>query len=473
MDKNIVPREDNQILFYDSQLKEFYEIGQALSSEKDTLKLLDLIISNSMDLTFSDAGTIYLIVDEETGSPSFIKGNQRHGKILKFTITKNQSITVQVEENVLPISPQSICGYTAITGLPLIINDAYAIPVKEKYCHNKTFDLAMGYLTKSVLSVPMKTHEDKIMGVIQLINKKKPGIAKIDYTQKSSLENIIGFDYRDELVITSLAGQAAVALENSLLYREMENLLESYRAQNEQLEILNRNVLKAHEEERKRIAREIHDGPAQSLVNLSLEIEICKKYLQMDNIEKVSECLADLDQNVKAATKEIRMVIYDLKPSYLEEGLLKALQNHINIFTEKTGIHIDFSVFEFEMDFEYYFASTIYRIVQEALTNIYKHANAEKVEIELAYKNESLVLRIKDDGQGFDPTLLSDKKYERSGGGFGLEGMKERVELLKGSMSIQSKPGTGTLIFLSIPLSGRKPAEVSFTKRPEAGTNLS
>jgi two-component system sensor histidine kinase DegS len=452
MDKNIVSREDNRIIFYDSQLKEFYEIGQALSSEKDTIKLLELIINNSMGLTSSDAGTIYLVVDEATGNPSFIQGDHRCGKILKFTITKNQSIAVQVGENKLPISPQSICGYTAVTGLPLIIDDAYAISSKEKYCHNKTFDLKMGYLTKSILSVPMKTREDKIMGVIQLINKKKPGIVKLDFSQRNIVENVISFDYRDELMITSLAGQAAVALENSLLYRQMEGLIRSYKAQNEQLEILNRNVLKAHEEERKRIAREIHDGPTQLLVNLSLEMEICKKYLQMGKTQKAVECLSDLDENVKAAAKEMRMVIYDLRPSFLEEGLLKALQNRVDTFKEKTGIQIEFAVSDFETDFEYYFASTIYRIVQEALTNIYKHANAERVKIVLDYREDNLILLIKDDGQGFDLTRLSDKKQERSESGFGLEGMRERVELLKGTMGINSKPGEGTEINLSIPL---------------------
>ncbi len=452
MNEHNVPRDENKILFYESQLKEFYEIGQALSSEKDTLKLLDLIISNSMNLTASDAGTIYLVVEAKTGNQSFIKGDQRQDKLLKFTITKNQSLPALADESLLPISPQSICGYTAITGFPLIIHDAYAISVTEKYCHNKTFDLATGYVTKSVLSVPMKTHEDKIMGVIQLINKKKTGIAKVDYTQQSALENIICYDCRDELVISSLAGQAAVALENSLLYRDMENLLQSYKKQNKQLEALNRNVLKAHEAERKRIAREIHDGPAQSLVSLSLEMEICKKLLQMGNYPKVAEYLNSLNENVKAATKEIRSIIYDLKPFFLEEGLLKALQNHVNVFSEKTGIKVDFSVSEPEIDFEYYFASTIYRVVQEALTNINKHANAGKVEINITFNNGRLFLTIEDDGKGFDPMLLPDKKQDRAEGGFGLEGMRERVELLKGTMSVHSKPGEGTKISLSIPL---------------------
>jgi len=452
MEQNIVSREAQRVLLYETQLKEFYEIGQALSSEKDTLRLLDLIISSSMGLTASDAGTIYLVVEAESGHQSFIKGDQLRGKLLKFTITKNQSLPAPVDESLLPISPESICGYTALTGRPLIIDDAYAISEREKYYHNKSFDLATGYVTKSVLSVPMKTREDKIMGVIQLINKKKPGIVKVDYRQKRALENIIPYEYRDELVITSLAGQAAVALENSLLYRDMEALLQSYKEQNEQLKVLNRNVLKAHEEERRRIAREIHDGPAQSLVSLSLEMEICKKLLRKGDYAKVAENLNNFDENVKAASKEIRTVIYDLKPFYLEEGLIKALQNHVNVFSEKTGIKVDFLIAEVNLDFEYYFASTVYRVVQEALTNINKHANAKKVAIDFSVSKGRLLLKIADDGQGFDPQQLPYKKLDRSEGGFGLEGMRERVELLKGAMNINSKPGEGTKISLSIPM---------------------
>jgi two-component system sensor histidine kinase DegS len=452
MTTNVDNSDGNKILFYESQLTNFYEIGKALSSEKDTFKLLDLIISSSINLTSSDAATIYLVIEKATDNLSFIKGNQCEGKLLKFAIAKNLSLDAKVEESVIHITPQSICGYTAITGLPLKIDDAYAISTKEEYCHNKDYDMATGYLTKSVLSIPMKTHEDKVMGVIQLINKRKPDVDKINYTRKYSLEDIISYNSSDELVMTSLAGQAAVVLENNLLYSDMENLLQSYKQQNEQLEILSRNVLKAHEEERKRIAREIHDGPAQSVANLSMEMEICKKYLQTGNIEKVTEYLNELNDNIKASAKEIRTIIYNLKPSYLDEGLLKALENHFNIFSVDTGIEVKFLVSNGELNMEYYLTSTIYRIVQEALTNISKHANAKKVDVNITCNNGILFIMIMDDGKGFDPTMLLNKDFKRSGSGFGLEGMRERIELIKGSMSIQSKLGKGTKILIDIPL---------------------
>jgi two-component system sensor histidine kinase DegS len=447
---------ETKIRFYESQLQNFYEIGKALSSEKDIFKLLDLIISNSITLTSSDAGTIYLVIEKETGNPSFLKGNHCEEKLLKFAIAKNQSMNAKFEESVSPITPQSICGYTAITGLPLKIKDAYAIRAGEEYCHNQNYDLETGYITKSVLSIPMKTQEDKVMGVIQLINKKKPGVGKIDFSKKNSLKNIIPYDSSDELVMISLAGQATVVIENNLLYRDREILLENYKQQNAQLEILSRNVLKAHEEERKRIAREIHDGPAQSIVNLSLEVEICKKYLQTGNTEKFSECLNDLNNNIKATIREIRTIIYNLKPSYLDDGLLKALENHFHNFSANTGINVQFLVPNGEINLEYYLSSTIYRIVQEALTNIYKHADAKRVEVHIWSDNGKLILTIVDDGKGFDPAMLPSKDRNLSETGFGLEGMRERAELIKGAMSVQSKPGEGAKIRLEIPLNYRQ-----------------
>jgi len=450
MDQDTDCRIEHKIRFYESQLQNFYEIGKALSSEKDTFKLLDLIITNSINLTSSDAGTIYLVVDKETGNLSFLNENQHDGKLLKFVILKNQSMDIQVAESFSLITSRSICGYAAITGLPVKIDDAYAISEHEKYSHDKNFDLKTGYLTRSVLTVPMKTHEHKVVGVIQLINKKKPGTGHLEFDCPDSLSNIIPYNEADILVILSLAGQAAVVMENNLLYRDMEILLQNYKEQNAQLEILSRNILKAHEEERKRIARDIHDGPAQSVANLSFGVEICKKYLENGNSEKLYEALNRLNQNVKATAKEVRNIIYNLKPSYLDQGLVMALENHFKNFTSNTGIEVRFTVPKEEVQLEYYLTSTIYRIVQEAFSNIHKHAAASRVEVHLWLTRDDLVLTITDDGQGFDPAMQAGSEYKSATSGFGLEGMRERAELIHGKVSIDSKPGAGTKITLTI-----------------------
>lgn len=423
----------------DETLKEFYDIGKSLSSEKDTLRLFEKIINSSLRLTGADAGTIYLIVDKKDGSWSYVKNGSGRGKLLKFVITRNNSMDVHLEDFTAPISKKSIFGFSVISGKSLIIDDAYAISPDVEYRHNRTFDESTGYRTVSVLTIPMKNHDNNVTGVIQLINKKKAG-------------KITPFDSMDELMMNSLAGQAAVALENNLLYRDMQLLLHEYKQQNSHLVLLSRKILKAGEEERKRIAREIHDGPAQSAVNLSFKLEICKRYLADAKTEELSNELNNLGSLVHSTVQEIRTIIYDLKPSSLENGLISAVENHIEVFSQNTGLNIDFKHRGKDSLVEYYLTSTIYRMLQEALTNVNKHAQAQNVSIRLAITEESILLSISDDGKGFDPEELKTRKSDRLKGGLGLEGIRERAELVRGVMEIDSAPGKGTVLTLNIPL---------------------
>jgi len=193
----------------------FYNIGKKLSSEKNLKILLDLIIKSCMEITSADAATIYAVIDSEADKWSTYEGN-RNNKMLKFIIAKNNSIKIKLESTVSPIVKDSIFGYTVISGRPLKIDDAYSIPKDAAYKFNKKYDELTGYITKSILTIPMKDHENRVLGVIQLINKK-------------SGNHIVPFTDKDETVIFSLAGQAAVSIENSILYKNMETLLEQYR----------------------------------------------------------------------------------------------------------------------------------------------------------------------------------------------------------------------------------------------------
>ncbi|MFZ5987358.1 MAG: GAF domain-containing sensor histidine kinase [Bacillota bacterium] len=440
-----------KISFLKDEVKEFYEIGKSLSSEKDTVKLLDMIVTSSMNLTSSDAGTIYLVIDKDTFNWTSVKNNNYDDKILKFVIAKNTSLDVNLETFTSPITRESIFGYSVITGEAVRIDDVYNLSPNLTYRHNNSFDLHTGYITKSMLTIPMKDHENNILGVIQLINKKKFKDEKIDYSNKESLNSIIPFDCTDELIMSSLAGQAAVVLENNLLYRDMQNLLESYKTQNNELEVLSKKILKAHEEERKRIAREIHDGPAQAVVNLSLKIELTKKFLQNSMYEKGFEELDSLNTAVKSTSKEIRTILYDLKPSYLEDGLIRALENRFGIYEESTGIKVAFKHSGDDTKIEYYLCSTIYRMVQESLSNIHKHAKARNVVVDFSVNDDTIYVTVTDDGVGFDMDQQA-KKHQSLKGGFGLGGLRERAELVKGKVSIKSAPGKGTTVSICIPL---------------------
>ncbi|GEM_PF-559797 len=433
------------------EVKEFYEIGKSLSTQKDTLKLFEMIINSSINMTASDAGTIYLVVDKESGKWTSIKNNFFEDKELKFIISKNLSMNIHLEASTSPITMQSIFGFVVMTGKSLRIDDAYNIPSGRAYHHNHSYDMNTGYLTKSILTIPMKDHENNVIGVIQLINKKKSKYDLLDYTEKSTLSSIIPYDYSDELIMNSLSGQAAVVLENNMLYRDMQDLLQDYKEQNQQLVLLSKNVLKAHEEERRRIAREVHDGPAQSTVNLSLKLEICKKYIGLQDNEKLLTELNNLSGCIRETSKEIRTIIYDLKPSYLDDGIIKSIDNRIGIFTESTGIKVEFNSSGNDSEIEYYMVSTVYKIVQEALSNISKHSGAKSVKIDLNVGSKGILLIISDDGKGFDTSELKRNKVHHLEGGFGIEGIKERIELIRGKLSIKSSPGKGTSISISIP----------------------
>ena len=252
--------------------------------------------------------------------------------------------------------------------------------------------------------------------------------------------------------MNSVAGQAAVALENNLLYKDINQLLQSYVEQNEKLTLLSNKILKAHEEERSRIAREIHDGPAQSTASLALKVELCKKKLQEGTLDTFSEELNRLGDYVRSTSQEIRTIIYDLKPSYLDDGLFSAVQNHIKVCIESSGLDIALQASGNDSNLEYYIVSTLFRIVQEAITNINKHANANKVMISINVTPNMIILRIEDDGNGFDITSFNHVKQAGVSRSFGLEGMKERVNLINGVIDINSTLYKGTSIRVEVPL---------------------
>lgn len=434
------------------QIREFYEIGKLLSSERDIFKLFDMIINTSLKITCADAVTLYLVADKDTDEWSSIKNGDYENKIMKFVISKNMSIITNLQSFTTPITKQSIYGYTAINGKALRIDNTYNISPEMEYKHDNSFDVKTGYKTISMLSVPMKDRDNNVTGVIQLINKKKDR-GSVDYRGGDWVEKIIPFDYFDELTMNSIAGQAAVALENNLLYRNINDLLGKYRDQNEKLSILSSKILKAHEEERKRIAREIHDGPAQSAACLALKLELCKKQLEKASYNDLTNELEKLGGDIRSTVKEIRSIIYDLKPSYLDDGLFAALQNHIDVFRDNTALKVDYSTAGKDSDIEYYIGSTIFRIMQEALTNISKHAKAKMVKVHIEVTDKELSLVVSDDGKGFDVSALNQQKHADVERGFGIEGMMERVGLINGSIHIDSALDKGTIINIMVPLS--------------------
>jgi HD-GYP domain-containing protein (c-di-GMP phosphodiesterase class II) len=198
-----------------SDLETLNKIGIALSSERNTDALLELILTKSREITCCDAGSLY-VVEEGPGG----------GKHLVFKLTQSDSHSAPFRQFTLPIDTRSIAGYTAATGKILNIKDAYRIR-NLPFRLNREFDEKFGYRTKAILVVPMKNQKDEVIGVLQLINAKKDPAIKL-ISAKVVHQEVIPFSERSQELAASLASQAAVALENNLLYRDIQNLFEGF-----------------------------------------------------------------------------------------------------------------------------------------------------------------------------------------------------------------------------------------------------
>jgi len=198
------------------ELQEVSEVGAALSTVRDHAVLLTMILSKSRELSRADAGSLYLL-DEIEGQ----------GQVLRWKLAQNDSIAVSFEEKVLPITRRSLAGYVAMTGETLVIDDAYNLPEGAEYTINRSFDEENGYLTKSLLVFPMTNHAGDIIGVLQLINRKRVG-APAKLTAATVPAEVIPFDQEIVEIMRALSSQAAVAVENNLLYESIERLFEGF-----------------------------------------------------------------------------------------------------------------------------------------------------------------------------------------------------------------------------------------------------
>lgn len=200
------------------ELTELTRVGVALSTERDLITLLDMILSQARRLTSSDAGSLYLVERGEDNEPS----------TLKFKLSQNHSLpNLPFSEFTVPVDHTSLAGYAAATGEPLVIPDVYLLPDDSSFKQNRSFDDKFGYRTKSMLVIPMKSHRDEIVGVLQLINRKRDMETRLGGPDKVQWE-VISFDQRSVELVTALASQAAVAIENSLLYEDIERLFEGF-----------------------------------------------------------------------------------------------------------------------------------------------------------------------------------------------------------------------------------------------------
>jgi signal transduction histidine kinase len=202
-----------------------------------------------------------------------------------------------------------------------------------------------------------------------------------------------------------------------------------------------RKVVEAQELERKRLARELHDETGQALTSLLLGLRALEQAEDLDAVRRASESLRAL---VVGTLQDVRRLAVELRPSALDDfGLVPALERLVDTFSESSQIRVDLVARLGETRLSTEAETALYRIVQESLTNVVKHAGAQSVSISLMRKDGGVAAVIEDDGRGFEPETID--------GGLGLVGIRERVALVGGRVAIESSPGAGTTIAIEVP----------------------
>lgn len=260
------------------------------------------------------------------------------------------------------------------------------------------------------------------------------------------------FGAEDLFFLEAVGRQAMVGVQNARLYEAEHDQRQQLERARERLNALVAQVLSAQEGERRRVAMELHDGPAQTLAALLWDLEVCRR-LVGELPQGAGAQWEHLEVNLRAAITDLRVLIKDLRPPSLDDmGLAPCLRQHLREVGEEAGMEAEMVIGGDPVPLDPATAAVIYRIVQEALTNAKKHASADRAVLTLHFSPEGLRIRLEDNGKGFSPGAA-----EGPGLHFGLLGMRERAEMLGGELQVASAPGQGTVITLTVPASALEP----------------
>jgi len=299
---------------------------------------------------------------------------------------------------------------------------------------NRDFKL---YTEQQMLEIYTEAKDAQVE--LQLLQAKEIQLRTRRDEIERSLKNLNGTAQKAE----NLMNQVSIAIR--LLKEGITNISQLY--SNDQKKEVAFQIIKAQEDERRRIAREIHDGPAQSLANIILRLEITEKLLAID-YQKAKKELHDLNILVRENLKDIRRIIFDLRPIVLDsKGIVETIKEYIKNYEKTYGIQCFLNVEGIENNVNSSIKIALFRLVQEGMTNVAKHANSSKCEILLQFSENLIKGQIIDYGTGFNVEQVFENPAEK----FGLIGMKERIEMYSGKFSIKSTIGKGTVFAFELP----------------------
>lgn len=406
------------------------EIANTLSAEVDERPLLRRIAMAAIRLSGAAAAAVYrvdaprqLLVAEAVEDAKSAADSGIFGAMDALDLVELDDDS-DPERPTLPV-PESVAGWVAATGASVLIADAE---------HDGRFppesvarDLALLRVrARGLLALPL-VYKGSVTGVLEVAQAAAGG-ARPD-----------GFDTRTLDLLHTLAAQAAVAMANARLYRSLRRERD--------------RILLAQEDERKRLARDLHDGPAQKLAQIAMSLEHAQQLLQRDPAHLPEELAATREKAVQT-TRDLRNLLFDLRPLVLDAdagGLVAALEHLVGRYT--SGPDAPGPQMHLEADYperlSHNVELTVFAIVQEAVNNVVKHAGAANCRIEVRETPERLVALVRDDGVGF-PVRQVQADYETRGS-WGLLNMRERAALIEATLQIGSQPGTGTVVSLDVP----------------------
>ncbi len=215
-------------------------------------------------------------------------------------------------------------------------------------------------------------------------------------------------------------------------------------------------IIRAQEEERLRVSREIHDGPAQDIANMLIETSICERLVDMDR-EEAKYNLQTLRRHLKESLSDIRQIIFNLRPMALDDlGLVAAVAQLVHQLHDRNLLTVTMTMEGVEVPLDAHVKSALFRIVQESLNNVAHHAEVQRASLRMLYNDAAVSVLIEDNGVGFDAETVMEQG-DTSEGHFGLLGMQERAMIVGAQFAVTSKPGQGTRVHVRFPL---KPEDV-------------
>jgi len=381
-----------------SALTVLQEISHILAAELQLQPLLNEILRSAVQIMEASAGSLILL-DRETDE-------------LVFSIIEGGGGVALLERRMK--KDEGIAGWVVSHGQPQIVND---VSQDERFYDE--IDKSTDFHTTSLICVPL-AYKGGVIGALQILNKLSG--------QK--------FDEDDLDLLTALASQSATAIENARLYQ-------SLREQRDRIVVL-------EEEVRKELARDLHDGPVQLLSAIIMQLQFAQQLIKRAPEELETE-LGDTGRLASKALGQLRNMLFDLRPVILEtEGLMPAVRAYAELLMGEGEVKVHLNVTEPGEQLPKRMEKNVFSIIQEAVTNIRKHAQAENIWISITPQEGRLLVGVRDDGRGFDLAQV-ERSYGKRGS-LGLFHIRERAEILGAELDIDSAIDEGTVIRLAVPL---------------------